>query len=103
MTSGSKWDGEEEDVGNRKKNWGGIPIIIKGAVAHGISSLPKYFVFTSLCSFICLQAVYQLSGPVCKSTWNCCPSCSASHLHFTLCDRFLVHLKSYNLVRDRYR
>ena len=47
---------------------------------------PKYFVFASLCSFICLQAVYQLSGPVCKATWNGCPSYSASHLHFTLCD-----------------
>ena len=22
----------------------------------------------SMCSFICLQAVFQLSGPVCKST-----------------------------------
>ena len=55
-------------------------------VAHGVSSFPKYFVFASLCSFICLQAVYQLSGPVCKSTWNCCPSFSASYLHFTLRD-----------------
>ena len=35
---------------------------------------------------ICLQAVYQLSGPVCKATWSGCPSFSASHLHFTLCD-----------------
>ena len=68
------------------QNW---PISIshfKGAVAHGVSSLPKKFEFASLCSFICLQAVYQLSGPVCKATWNGCPSYSASYLHFTLCD-----------------
>ena len=44
------------------------------------------FEFVSLCSFICLQAVYQLSGPVCKATWNGCPSYSASYFHFTLCD-----------------
>ena len=31
-----------------------------------------------LCSFICLQAVYQLSGPVCKSTWRYFASYSAS-------------------------
>ena len=48
----------------------------------------QIFLFASLCSFICLQAVYQLSGPVCKATWNGCPSYSASYLHFTLC---LVH------------
>ena len=30
-------------------------------------SFPKKFGFVSLCSFICLQAVYQLSGPVCKA------------------------------------
>ena len=53
-----------------------------------VSSFPKYFEFASLCSFICLQAVYQLSGPVCKSTWNYCPSYSAS--------------KSFNFLRDRY-
>ena len=35
---------------------------------------PKFFVVASLCSFICLQAVYQLSGPVCKATRNGCPS-----------------------------
>ena len=58
----------------------------KGAVDHRVSSSPKYFEFASLCSFICLQAVYQLSGPVCKATLNGCPSYSASHLHFTLCD-----------------
>ena len=53
---------------------------LKGALAHGVSSFPKNFVFASLCSFVCLQAVYQLSGPVCKATWNGCPSYSASHL-----------------------
>ena len=58
----------------------------KGAVAHGDYFFPKKFEFVSLCSFICLQAVYQLSGPVCKATWSGCPSYSASHLHFTLCD-----------------
>ena len=48
-------------------------------------SLPKKMFFASLCSFICLQAVYQLSGPVCKAR-NGCPSYSASYFHFTLCD-----------------
>ena len=38
------------------------------------------------CVPLCLQAVYQLSGPVCKATWNGCPSYSASYFHFTLCD-----------------
>ena len=37
--------------------------LFKGGLAYRISSFPKYFVFASLCSFICLQAVYQLSGP----------------------------------------
>ena len=41
-------------------------------------SLPKKIIFASLCSFICLQAVYQLSGPVCQVTWNGFPSYSAS-------------------------
>ena len=59
---------------------------IKGAVAYGNYFFPKKFEFVSLCSFICLQAVYQLSGPVCKATWNGCPSYSASYFHFTLCD-----------------
>ena len=49
-------------------------------------SFPKKFEFVSLCSFICLQAVYQLSGPACKATRNGCPSYSASYFHFTLCD-----------------
>ena len=55
--------------------------IVKGAVAYRVSSFPKYFVFA-----LCLQAVYQLSGPVCKATWRYCASYSASYLHFTLCD-----------------
>ena len=38
---------------------------VMGAVAHGVSSFPKGFVFASLCSFICLMVVYQLSG-MCK-------------------------------------
>ena len=59
---------------------------LKGAVAYGNYFFPKKFEFVSLCSFICLQAVYQLSGPVCKATWNGCPSYSASYFHFTLCD-----------------
>ena len=59
---------------------------LKGSVAYRVSSFPKKFKFVSLCSFICLQAVYQLSGPVCKATWSGCPSYSASHLHFMLCD-----------------
>ena len=29
------------------------------------SSFPKKLEFASLCSVICLQAVYQLSGPEC--------------------------------------
>ena len=41
-------------------------------------SLPKKLFFASLCSFIYLQAVYQLSGTVCKATRNGCPSYSAS-------------------------
>ena len=60
--------------------------LFKGAVAYRVSSFPKYFEFASLCSFIRLQAVYQLSGPVCKSTWRYFASYSASYLHFTLCD-----------------
>ena len=57
-----------------------------GGVDHIFCCCLKKILFASLCSFICLQAVYQLSGPVCKATWNGCPSYSASHLHFTLCD-----------------
>ena len=39
-------------------------------------SFPIFFFVASLCSFICLQAVYQLSGAVCKATWNGYPSYS---------------------------
>ena len=60
--------------------------LLKGALAYGDYFFPKKFEFVSLCSFICLQAVYQLSGPVCKATRNGCPSYSASYFHFTLCD-----------------
>ena len=49
--------------------------------------------FASLCSFICLQAVYQLSGPVSKATWNGCPSYSAS---FT--SRFVIDFLSIRKV-----
>ena len=63
-----------------------LQLPFKGAVAYGNYFFPKKFEFVSLCSFICLQAVYQLSGPVCKATWNGCPSYSASYFHFTLCD-----------------
>ena len=43
---------------------------------QGVSSFPIFFFLASLCSFICLQAVYQLSGAVCKATWNGYPSYS---------------------------
>ena len=33
---------------------------------QGVSIFPNIFFLASLCSFICLQAVYQLSGAVCK-------------------------------------
>ena len=63
----------------------------KGAVAHGNYFFPKKFEFVSLCSFICLQAVYQLSGPVCKATWNGFPSYSASY-------RFVIDFLSIRKV-----
>ena len=47
-------------------------------------NLPKKLFFASFCSFICLQAVYQLSGPVCKATWNGCPSYSAFTSRFVI-------------------
>ena len=49
--------------------------------------------FASLCSFICLQAVYQLSGPVCKATWNGCPSL------LTFISRFVIDFLSIRKVR----
>ena len=41
----------------------------------GVSIFPNIF-FASLCSLICLQAAYRLSGAVCKATWNGYPSYS---------------------------
>ena len=61
-------------------------VFFKGAVP-----METTFFLKSLSLFHCvplyvLQAVYQLSGPVCKATWNGCPSYSASYFHFTHCD-----------------
>ena len=37
--------------------------------------------------FLCLlQGMYQLSGPVCKSTWNAALAYVDFYLHFTFCD-----------------
>ena len=49
---------------------------VKGGVDHIFCCCLKKILFASLCSFICLQAVYQLSGAVCKATWNGYPSYS---------------------------
>ena len=57
-------------------------------------SMPKKNIFASLCSFICLQAVYQLSGPVCKVTWNGCPSI----LLLTFTSRFVIDFLSIRKV-----
>ena len=56
-------------------------------------SFPKKFEFVSLCSFICLQVVYQLSGPVCKATWSGFPSYSA-----TFTSRFVIDFLSIRKV-----
>ena len=40
---------------------------LKGGSSPWRLLFPKKFEFVSLCSFICLQALYQLSGPVCKA------------------------------------
>ena len=61
---------------------------------QGVSIFPNIFVFTSLCSFICLQAVYQLSGPVCKVTWNGYPSYSL----LTFISRFVIDFLSIRKV-----
>ena len=53
---------------------------LSGAVADGVS---KKF---SVCSFICLHVIYQLSGPMCKFTWRYISFLHASHLHFMLSD-----------------
>ena len=57
---------------------------------QGVSIFPQFFVVASLCSFICLQAVYQLSGAVCKATWNGYPSYSL----LTFISRFLIDFLS---------
>ena len=57
-------------------------------------SFPKKFEFVSWCSFICLQAVYQLSGPVCKATWSGCPSYSV----LTFTSRFVIDFLSIRKV-----
>ena len=66
----------------------------KGAVVHGVSIFPNIFVVASLCSFICLQAVYQLSGVVCKATWNGYPSYSL----LTFISRFVIDFLSIRKV-----
>ena len=72
--------------------WLSYMLSIKGAVAYYF--FPKKFEFVSLCSFICLQAVYQLSGPVCKATWNGCPSI----LLLTFISRFVIDFLSTRKV-----
>ena len=71
---------------------------VMGAVAHGVSrsiNFSQYFFwFGSLCSFICLQAMYQLSGAVCKATWNGYPSYSL----LTFISRFVIDLLSIRKV-----
>ena len=57
-------------------------------------SFPKKFEFVSLCSFICLQAVYQLSGPVCKATRNGFPCI----LLLTFISRFVIDFLSIRKV-----
>ena len=61
---------------------------LRKATSQTLSNVLGYMrpYHVSLWSFICLQAVYQLSGPVCKATWSGCPSYSVSHLHFMFCD-----------------
>ena len=84
----------------------------KGAVAYGILSFPKKIVLASLCPFICLQAVYQLSGPVYKSTWRYFASYSASYLHFIIFSaiatdnrhslRSVLHTKMLQIADDSF-
>ena len=61
---------------------------------QGLSSFPNIFVVASLCSFICLQAVYQRSGAVCRATWNGYPS----YLLLTFISRFVIDFLSINKV-----
>ena len=53
-----------------------------------------FFVVASLRSFICLQAVYQLSGAVCKATWNGYPSYSL----LTFISHFMIDFLSIRKV-----
>ena len=50
---------------NSRMNWD-----FKGAADLKHQFFTALFLFVCCVSFICLQAVYQLSGPVCKSTWR---------------------------------
>ena len=61
---------------------------------QGVSIFPNIFVVASLCSFICLQAVYQLSGAVCKATWNGYPSYSL----LAFISRFVIDFLSIRKV-----
>ena len=61
---------------------------------QGLSSFPNIFFVAPLCSFICLQAVYQLSGAVCKATWNGYPSYSLP----TFISRFVIDFLSITKV-----
>ena len=64
-------------------------------VYQGVSIFPNTFFFASLCSFICLQAVYQqLSRAVCKATWNGYPSYSL----LTFISRFVIDFLSIRKV-----
>ena len=67
-------------------------------MAHGVSRSINFFqknvVVALLCSFICLQAVYQLSGAVCKATWNGYPSYSL----LTFISRLLIDFLSIRKV-----
>ena len=65
---------------------------------QGVSIFPNIFVVASLCSFICLQAVYQLSGAVCKATWNGYPSYSL----LTFISRFYQNAANCMTIRFRY-
>ena len=61
---------------------------------QGVSIFPNIFFVASLCSFICLQAVYQLSGAVCKATWNGYPSYSL----LTFISQFVIDFLSIRKV-----
>ena len=72
-------------------------VLFMGPVAHGVSrsiNVSQYFFVASMCSFICLQAVYQLSGAVCKATWNGYPSYSL----LTFISRFVIDFLSIRKV-----